>query len=107
MFGAPQKEHQWLEQFLGDWTYEGECDAEPGKPKQKVSGVETITALGGFWIQGVSEGECPGGRQSARNIITIGFDPGQELLRRNVRLIHDAQPLVLRKRHRRRLRKSS
>jgi hypothetical protein len=73
MFGSPQKEHQWLEQFLGDWTYEGECDGEPGKPKQKVCGVETVSPLGGFWVQGVSEGECPGGAK-ARNIITLGFD---------------------------------
>ena len=27
----PQKEHQWLQKLLGEWTYEFEAACEPGK----------------------------------------------------------------------------
>ena len=28
----PQKEHEWLQRLVGEWTYESECSMEPGKP---------------------------------------------------------------------------
>jgi hypothetical protein len=32
----PQKEHQWLQKLVGEWTYE--VDARPGKPSAKFKG---------------------------------------------------------------------
>lgn len=28
----PQKEHQWLQKLVGEWTCETEAACEPGKP---------------------------------------------------------------------------
>jgi hypothetical protein len=30
-----QKEHQWLQKLVGEWTYEAECAMELGKPPEK------------------------------------------------------------------------
>ncbi len=30
----PQKEHQWLQKLVGDWTYEAEATMEPGQPPE-------------------------------------------------------------------------
>lgn len=69
----PQKEHEWLQRLVGEWTYEHACDAGPEKPSQKTQGTETVRSLGGLWILGEGQGEMPGGGV-ARMIITLGFD---------------------------------
>lgn len=33
----PQKEHQWLQKIVGEWTYEGEGIMEAGQPPLKES----------------------------------------------------------------------
>ncbi|WP_199226768.1 DUF1579 domain-containing protein [Opitutus sp. ER46] len=76
MFAKPQKEHEWLHQLLGKWTYVSECSGEPGQPPQKFGGTETVKSLGGLWIVGEAEGEFPGGKSSM--MITLGFDPKQD-----------------------------
>ena len=40
MKAEPQKEHQWLEQLLGEWTYEAEMQMGPGQPPMKSTGKE-------------------------------------------------------------------
>lgn len=74
MFTAPQKEHEWLQQLVGDWTFESECMGEPGQPAQKYRGTETMKSLGGLWIVGEGQGETPGGGIGIM-MITLGFDP--------------------------------
>lgn len=74
MFASPQKEHAWLQQLVGDWTFESECAGEPGKPAEKFRGSETVKALGGLWIVGEGQGEMPGGG-TGKMMITLGFDP--------------------------------
>ena len=32
MKAEPQKEHQWLQKLVGEWTSEGEADMGPGQP---------------------------------------------------------------------------
>ena len=34
----PQKEHEWLQKLVGEWTCEHECFMEPGKPPEKFEG---------------------------------------------------------------------
>lgn len=41
----PQKEHQWLHQLVGEWTYETECVMGPDKPPAKFKGSETILSI--------------------------------------------------------------
>ena len=70
----PQKEHEWLQQLIGEWTYESEADMGPGKPREKFGGSETVRSLGGLWFIGEGQGKMPGGGV-AKMIITLGFDP--------------------------------
>ncbi|HWM91113.1 MAG TPA: DUF1579 domain-containing protein [Thermoanaerobaculia bacterium] len=70
----PQKEHQWLQKLVGEWTYEHEVPGEDGQPPKKVTGTESVRSLGGIWVQGEGRGEMPGG-EPATMLITIGFDP--------------------------------
>lgn len=77
MHGEPQKEHLWLQQLLGAWTYEGEGFAGPDQPPEKMSGSETVRTLGGLWIQ--IEGRAPGpGGAEMSSIITLGYDPAKQ-----------------------------
>jgi hypothetical protein len=33
----PQQEHQWLQQLVGEWTYEAEAMMEPGQASPTCS----------------------------------------------------------------------
>lgn len=79
MFPAePKDEHRWLQQLVGDWTYEGECVMGPDKPSEKSTGKETVRALGDLWVVGESEGEMPGCAETATMRITLGYDPAKD-----------------------------
>jgi len=70
----PQKEHQWLQKFVGEWTYESEIPAEPGQPSQKYAGTESVRALGDIWVLCEGRGEMPGGEMGT-TLMTLGYDP--------------------------------
>ncbi len=55
----PQKEHEWLQQLLGEWTYESECMTEPGKPPEKFQGSEHVRALGDLVMKTMSKSLPP------------------------------------------------
>ena len=74
MMAEPQKEHQWLQKLVGEWTYETEMPMGPDQPVQKFQGTESVRSLGGIWIMGEGKGEMPGGG-AATMIVTIGYDP--------------------------------
>lgn len=70
----PQKEHQWLQQLVGEWTSEAEAPMEPGKPPQKFTGTESARSLGGLWMVVEGQGEMPGGG-AMTTVMTLGYDP--------------------------------
>lgn len=70
----PQKEHQWLQQLVGEWTSEAEAPMEPGKPPQTFTGTESVRSLGGLWMVAEGEGEMPGGG-AMTTVMTLGYDP--------------------------------
>jgi hypothetical protein len=74
MKAEPQKEHHWLQKLVGNWTYEHEAAMGPDKPKEKLTGAETVRSLGGLWTVGEGTGEMPGGG-TAKTIMTLGYDP--------------------------------
>ena len=74
MNSEPQKEHDWLQKLVGDWTYESECVMGPGKPSQKFKGKETVSMLGGYWMVAKGEGKMPDGG-TGKMVMTIGYDP--------------------------------
>ena len=74
MMAEPQKEHEWLQKLVGEWTYESEATMEPGKPPMRFSGTENVRSLGGLWILAEGQGEMPGGG-TATTMMTLGYDP--------------------------------
>src|SRR4029450_1377099 len=70
----PQKEHQWLQKLVGEWTYDGEASMEPGKPPERFKGTESVRSLGGLWVLCEGHGEMPGG-EPATTLMTLGYDP--------------------------------
>jgi hypothetical protein len=71
---APQKEHGWLQQLVGEWTSEAEATMEPGKPSETFKGTESARSLGGLWILAEGQGEMPDGG-AATMLMTLGYDP--------------------------------
>lgn len=73
-FPKPEKEHEWLQRLVGEWSYEADCSMGPGQPPMKTKGVWRIRPLGDFWIVADGEGTSPDGA-THHSILTIGFDP--------------------------------
>ncbi|ACB76622.1 conserved hypothetical protein [Opitutus terrae PB90-1] len=51
---SPGQEHEWLQQFVGEWDLELEIDCGPGRSPMKSRGHERARIFGGFWLE--SEG---------------------------------------------------
>lgn len=73
----PQKEHQWLQQLVGEWVMEAEMDMGPESPPQKSTGAESVRSWDGLWVLAEGEGETPGG-DVGRSLMTLGYDPDRE-----------------------------
>lgn len=73
----PKKEHQWLQNLVGEWTYETEATMEPGKPAEKFGGTESVRSLGGLWILAGGQGEMPG-CGATTTMMTLGYDPQKQ-----------------------------
>jgi hypothetical protein len=69
----PQKEHQWLQQLVGEWTFEHAC--APGQPPS--TGTETVRSLGDLWILCDGRFEMPGGGPGV-TLMTLGYDPAKK-----------------------------
>jgi len=72
-FPGPQKEHEVLKQFAGDWETDSEAEAGPGKPAMKCKGRIHSKMLGGFWVVSELETEMMGTK--VVGVQTIGYDP--------------------------------
>ena len=87
MKAEPQKEHAWLQRFVGNWTYEFDATPEPGPSQPGQSppgqsppnhkGSESVRSLDGIWIVAEGKLEMPGGAV-ATTIMTLGYDPRRE-----------------------------
>jgi hypothetical protein len=73
MFAKPQAQHQWLDQLIGDWNIEHQCQMPDGSISM-THGKMTCRTLGGMWLISESEGVSPEG-ESWSSILTVGFDP--------------------------------
>jgi hypothetical protein len=74
MQAQPQKTHEWLQQLVGEWTFESECNMGPDQPPVKGQGTESVRSLGGLWVIAEGHGDMPGGGL-AQTLMTIGYDP--------------------------------
>jgi hypothetical protein len=77
MQAKSQKEHQWLQKLVGEWTYESEASMGADQPAEKATGTETVRSLGELWIVAEGQGEMPG-CGTATTIMTIGYDPQKQ-----------------------------
>jgi hypothetical protein len=68
-----QRQHEWLQKLVGEWTFEGEVTMEPGKGPEKFTGVETVRPLGDYWILIDCQSQMPGGQETMA--IALGYDP--------------------------------
>jgi hypothetical protein len=73
---APQKEHEWLQRFEGEWTSMAECVMGPDEPPMKCEGTQTARILGGFWM--IAEGSAEAMSREVRSVMTIGYDPAKK-----------------------------
>ena len=69
-----QKQHRWLSQLVGEWTYEHNTPPAPGEEPHKFTGTERVRMLGDVWVILEGEGNMPDG-SLARSVITLGYDP--------------------------------
>jgi hypothetical protein len=76
MTTEPQKEHQWLQKLVGEWTYETETTIEPFSPPQKFRGIESVRSIEGLWVIAEGQGEMGGGH--ATTMMTLGYDPQKQ-----------------------------
>jgi hypothetical protein len=65
------KEHQWLQQLVGEWTYEGEARMGPDAPEEKFGGTERVRSIGGLWTLAEGSNAMPDG-SSATTLTTLG-----------------------------------
>src|SRR5215213_8760617 len=73
MLAEPQKQNKWLEQLVGEWTYESECSPSPDQPPMKTTGSDSVRSLGGMWVLCEGKGEMPGGG-CGLTLMTLGYD---------------------------------
>lgn len=76
MHAAPQKEHQWLQKLVGEWTYETEAMMGVDQPPEKTTGTESVRSLGGLWVLAEGQGEMCG--THAITLMTLGYDPQKQ-----------------------------
>lgn len=71
-FPQPQKEHEWLQKFVGEWSSESKASMGPGVPEMQCQGKMKSRMLGGFWLISDNEGDMGGMKMAA--VQTIGYD---------------------------------
>lgn len=69
----PTKEHEWLAQFVGEWSAKGEAVMGPDQPPMTCEGKEKGKMLGGLWM--VMDVEMQPMGQPVNAVLTIGYDP--------------------------------
>ena len=73
MHVEPREEHRWLEQLVGDWTYESDPMGPPDK-QEVERGTLSARTLGGVWL--VCELRSDRSENAgAASIMTLGYDP--------------------------------
>ena len=71
-FPGPEKEHEWLEQLVGEWDGDVEMYMDPSKPPMKAKGTESVRSVGGFWTLGEVKSDLGG--MPYTGIMTLGYD---------------------------------
>ena len=68
----PVKEHEWLQNLVGNWKVETEMSMPDGS-QTTGTGTENVKSLGGLWAFGEGTGSMPGG-DTFEMYNTLGWD---------------------------------
>jgi hypothetical protein len=68
----PQKEHEFLHKFVGEWESVGKGKMAEDQPPMECKGTAKARMLGGFWM--VSEGKGDAMGTPMENVMTLGYD---------------------------------
>jgi hypothetical protein len=68
----PQKEHEWLQKFVGEWDSLGKGVMAEGEPPMECKGSTKSRMLGGFWL--ISEGQGDAMGVPMETVMQLGFD---------------------------------
>jgi Protein of unknown function (DUF1579) len=71
-----QKEHQWLQKLVGEWSYESEVSMGADQPPAKGGGIERVRSVG-LWTLAEGQGEMPG-CGAVTTMMTLGYDPQKQ-----------------------------
>jgi hypothetical protein len=71
-----QREHKWLQQLVGEWTTESECQGPDGQP-MKSKGIERVHMMGDLWVVCEGTADMPGGGQMT-SLMIVGYDPAKK-----------------------------
>jgi Protein of unknown function (DUF1579) len=75
-FPKPGPEHEWLQQFVGEWEMAMECPMEPAKPTMKSKGTESVRSIDGLWV--IAESKSTFMDKRTTSILTLGYDPDKK-----------------------------
>lgn len=73
---APEKEHEWLAQLVGEWDTDAEANLGPGIPPVKCTGTASDRMVGGLWM--VTEQTMAVSDPPMTGVMTIGYDPAKK-----------------------------
>ena len=73
---GPEKEHQWLHKFVGEWTTTSKGSMGPDLPPMECTGTIDSRMLGEFWVLNEMQGTPQG--VPMRGLQTIGYDPAKK-----------------------------
>jgi hypothetical protein len=69
----PTPEHEWLEQFVGEWDTTNTAYGPEGDEIMKCEGSYDARMLGSFWLVSDATGDMAG--TTIKAVQTIGYDP--------------------------------
>lgn len=72
-FPGPEKEHQWLHKFVGEWTTISKASMGPDQPPMECTGTMESRMIGEFWVVNDMQSKPQG--IPMRGLQTIGYDP--------------------------------
>lgn len=68
----PVKEHEWLQQLVGEWRTESEMTGPNGET-MSAKGTESVRSLGGLWAYVEGKGTMPNG-ETMEYYSALGYD---------------------------------
>lgn len=75
-FPGPEKEHEWLEQFVGEWITDSKAKMGPDQPAVEWKGTINSRMIGKFWVVNEMQGDAIG--TPMIGLQTIGYDPDKK-----------------------------